>query len=590
MAHTIVNLENPRTGQRRQAPIGFSWTNLFFGFFVPLVRGDWKWAVIQFFAALFTGGLCWLVFPFIYNRLYASDLARNGYTLVEGESSDGAQQSPPRQVPEPNIPLGTPIADINNSRMQCHQCHAEITEGRYCEKCSQFQPGSMIILAELAAKFKKWRSDRRPVGIRGAVIALVITIAIIGGMYVTFSYYSNSDSEQTSSSSSQASEPAPATTPATQLLSKTADFPRFNFKKIELPDDILQWYSPSLLAKAKEIASRVADIQDAKLRKAAADEEWHKVHPEPFVREALEGYLKERTLFLQQNRDMFFEVGSLFTYEANAATATFLLDDDSPVGHQCWTTYHSFLIRPERTCPSLTITIAVRQMDAVYSIVRHDPQWNDQLDRIRLVAKGEYSQKAITQLYLMDYNTEQILLDLGNPPIPELSPDNWFVPEALSTQKQVGTQGESPQSAANTQADVPSQSNGNAVPAERNQAAHAAPTPGPTIPASPSPIVSSSAGLDGSTRSTDSAEPEFFVLFRALEDSWVSITADGKPIMKGTLIARRETTVRAKQRITMLVGNAAGIEFSFNGQSQVVLGGKSNEVRTVVFTPSGLQP
>ena len=29
------------------APVGYSWTNLFFGFFVPLFRGDWKWAVLD---------------------------------------------------------------------------------------------------------------------------------------------------------------------------------------------------------------------------------------------------------------------------------------------------------------------------------------------------------------------------------------------------------------------------------------------------------------------------------------------------------------------------------------------------------------
>jgi cytoskeleton protein RodZ len=88
----------------------------------------------------------------------------------------------------------------------------------------------------------------------------------------------------------------------------------------------------------------------------------------------------------------------------------------------------------------------------------------------------------------------------------------------------------------------------------------------------------------------DASAPVFEVLFHAREDSWVSITADGKPVMQGMLIARREATVRARQKITLLAGNAAAIEYSFNGQPQTLLGGNSNQVRTVTFTPEGLQP
>ena len=43
----IVNLKNPNTNQFKQVKIGFSWTMFFFGFWVPLFRGDWKWLIIM---------------------------------------------------------------------------------------------------------------------------------------------------------------------------------------------------------------------------------------------------------------------------------------------------------------------------------------------------------------------------------------------------------------------------------------------------------------------------------------------------------------------------------------------------------------
>ncbi|WP_027360506.1 hypothetical protein [Desulforegula conservatrix] len=79
MAYTKVVFENPKTGQIKEAPVGFSWTVLFFGFFPPLFRGDWKWAIIMFLLALLTMGFSGLFFMFIYNKLYIKDLVGAGF-------------------------------------------------------------------------------------------------------------------------------------------------------------------------------------------------------------------------------------------------------------------------------------------------------------------------------------------------------------------------------------------------------------------------------------------------------------------------------------------------------------------------------
>jgi hypothetical protein len=81
MAYAKLVMENPNTGHIKEAPVGFSWTVFFFGFFPPLFRADWKWAIIMFLLAMVTMGLSFLVFMFIYNKLYIQDLLGAGFRV-----------------------------------------------------------------------------------------------------------------------------------------------------------------------------------------------------------------------------------------------------------------------------------------------------------------------------------------------------------------------------------------------------------------------------------------------------------------------------------------------------------------------------
>jgi len=98
-----VIFEHPVTGELKEAPLGFSWTTLIFGVFVPLIRGDWKWAIIMLLVglvtlgisllvfpliyyelvSLVTLGISWIVFAFIYNKLWAKELVTKGFKVKD---------------------------------------------------------------------------------------------------------------------------------------------------------------------------------------------------------------------------------------------------------------------------------------------------------------------------------------------------------------------------------------------------------------------------------------------------------------------------------------------------------------------------
>lgn len=74
---TTVHLE--KNGLVTKSFIGFSWTTLFFGFFVPLFRGDWKWVLIMLVLGLCSFGLANFILCFLYNSFYTKSLLEKGY-------------------------------------------------------------------------------------------------------------------------------------------------------------------------------------------------------------------------------------------------------------------------------------------------------------------------------------------------------------------------------------------------------------------------------------------------------------------------------------------------------------------------------
>lgn len=86
------------------------------------------------------------------------------------------------------------------------------------------------------------------------------------------------------------------------------------------------------------------------------------------------------------------------------------------------------------------------------------------------------------------------------------------------------------------------------------------------------------------------ARPGYKVLvdLMAHEETWLSVSSDGKPVFSGILAPNQSKTVEGKEYAKMRVGNAAGLEVRLNGKLLGPLGHRG-QVLIVVFTPENFQ-
>jgi cytoskeletal protein RodZ len=85
------------------------------------------------------------------------------------------------------------------------------------------------------------------------------------------------------------------------------------------------------------------------------------------------------------------------------------------------------------------------------------------------------------------------------------------------------------------------------------------------------------------------APATFSVRIKASEDSWVSVTADGKPVFEDTMEELAEKSLEAHSEMVVRVGNLGGLDFWFNG-TKLPLQGEEGEVKTLTFDTNGLRP
>lgn len=76
-----VTIFHAESGLVKTGYIGYSWTYLLFGWFVPLFRGELGVALMHLVITIVSAGLSQLIFAFIYNRQYMNRMLTSGWRL-----------------------------------------------------------------------------------------------------------------------------------------------------------------------------------------------------------------------------------------------------------------------------------------------------------------------------------------------------------------------------------------------------------------------------------------------------------------------------------------------------------------------------
>lgn len=83
MAFAVLTMRNRQSGLVKMAPVGFSWTSLFFSGFVGIFRGDTVKGVLWIVLSCIFPLLTQIIQACIYNKTYITDLIERGYRVTD---------------------------------------------------------------------------------------------------------------------------------------------------------------------------------------------------------------------------------------------------------------------------------------------------------------------------------------------------------------------------------------------------------------------------------------------------------------------------------------------------------------------------
>lgn len=110
---TLIEMIHRQTGERKFVKPGFSWTTFFFGFFVPLFRGDILWAIIMVATSFMTFGFGWIIFPFFYNKVYINKLQNKGFAFATSFQGNSGSNVNMNANPTINVNIGNTVDHTN---------------------------------------------------------------------------------------------------------------------------------------------------------------------------------------------------------------------------------------------------------------------------------------------------------------------------------------------------------------------------------------------------------------------------------------------------------------------------------------------
>jgi hypothetical protein len=85
---TVIPIKHKQSGMMKQGYYGFSWTYLFFGWFVPLFRSELGVGALHLLFSIATFGLWQLIFSFLYNKQYMTRMLTNDWELAGTEEKN----------------------------------------------------------------------------------------------------------------------------------------------------------------------------------------------------------------------------------------------------------------------------------------------------------------------------------------------------------------------------------------------------------------------------------------------------------------------------------------------------------------------